>query len=128
LPDAKVIGIEPENADDAMRSYKSGKLVPSVNPNTIADGLRTSLSELTFSVIRENVDDIVTVAEMEIVDAMRFLWERMKMVVEPSGAVPVAGAIKISRQVKPKSRIGVIVSGGNVDLDSFFKSYESRIS
>lgn len=128
LPNAKVMGIEPENADDAMRSFKSGKIVPSVNPNTIADGLRTALSELTFSVIRENVDDIVTVAEMEIVDAMRFLWERMKMVVEPSGAVPVAGAIKISRQAKAKSRIGVIVSGGNVDLDSFFRSYESRIS
>jgi len=121
-PDAVVIGVEPANADDAYRSFKSGKLTPSVNPTTIADGLRTSLSELTFGIIRKHVDDIVTVSESEIVEAMRFLWERMKLVVEPSGAVSLAGLLKLRGRLRNR-RAGVIISGGNVDLARFFEQY-----
>jgi threonine dehydratase len=121
-PDAVVIGVEPVNADDAYRSFKSGKLMPSVNPTTIADGLRTSLSELTFGIIRKHVDDLVTVSESEIVEAMRFLWERMKLVVEPSGAVSLAGLLKLRGRLRNR-RAGVIISGGNVDLTRFFEQY-----
>ena len=121
-PDTVVIGVEPANADDAYRSFKTGKLMPSINPTTIADGLRTSLSELTFGIIRKHVDDIVTVSESEIVEAMRFLWERMKLVVEPSGAVPLAGLLKLRGRLRNK-RAGVIISGGNVDLTRFFEQY-----
>jgi len=121
-PDSKVIAVEPERADDAYRSFKDGKLYPSAYPDTIADGLRTSLSKRTFKIIQEKVDEIVTVSEKEIIDAMKFLWMRMKIVVEPSGAVPIAGVIKMARSIKNKN-IGVIVSGGNIDLDDFFSKY-----
>jgi threonine dehydratase len=120
-PDAKVFAVEPKNADDAYRSFKSGNLVPSIDPKTIADGLRTSLSELTFSIIREYVDDIITVEEEEILNAMRLHWERMKMIVEPSGAVPLAGLLRLEGHIRPGSRVGVIISGGNIDLDAFFR-------
>ncbi len=126
-PDAKVIAVEPKNADDAYRSFKSGELLPSIDPKTIADGLRTSLSELTFSIIREYVDDIITVEEKEILNAMRLHWERMKMIVEPSGAVPLAGLLNLRDRIQPESRIGVIISGGNVDLDTFFTGFERLI-
>jgi threonine dehydratase len=122
-PKSKVIAVEPENADDAYRSFKSGQLFPSVNPNTIADGLLTSLSERTFAIILEYVDDIVTVAESNIIKSMRLLWERMKLVVEPSGAVPLAGVIKLTNELRAK-RVGVIISGGNIELDEFFQQYE----
>jgi threonine dehydratase len=115
LPDAKVIASEPAGADDAYRSFYSGKFVPSVNPKTIADGLLTSLGDLTFRVIREHVDEIVTVTEESIIAAMRLLWERMKIVVEPSGAVPLAGILEKKIDVKGK-RVGLILSGGNLDL------------
>lgn len=115
LPTARVIAIEPAGADDAYRSFTSGKLVPSINPQTIADGLLTSLSELTFSIIRDKVDDIVTVSEDAIVAAMRMIWERMKIVVEPSGAVPFAAIIENKIDVAGK-RVGMILSGGNADL------------
>ncbi|MFW9909445.1 MAG: pyridoxal-phosphate dependent enzyme [Candidatus Thorarchaeota archaeon] len=121
----EVVGGEPENADDAYRSLRDGVIHPSINPNTIADGLRTSLSDLTFRVIRENVSRIVTVSENEIVSAMRILWERMKIVVEPSGAVPLAVALRIRSELHGK-RIGLILSGGNVDLDGFFAQYGSQ--
>jgi threonine dehydratase len=121
-PDATVLGVEPAGADDAYQSFKSGKLMPSVNPTTIADGLRTSLSELTFGIIRKYVDDIVLVSESEIIDAMRFLWERMKLVVEPSGAVSLAGLLRLRERLGNK-RAGVILSGGNVDLTPFFEQY-----
>jgi len=117
---AKVIGVEPKQADDAFRSFKDGRLYPSSYPNTIADGLRTSLSEKTFNIIKHNVDEIITVSEKEIVSAMKFIWERMKIIVEPSGAVSLAGVIKISKNIS-KNKIGVIISGGNIDLDDFFK-------
>ncbi|MFW9845573.1 MAG: pyridoxal-phosphate dependent enzyme [Candidatus Thorarchaeota archaeon] len=123
-PRAKVVAVEPKNADDAYRSFKNGKLHPSVNPRTIADGLLTSLSELTFSIIREKVDDIITVTEGEIVNAMRLLWERMKLVVEPSGAVSLAGLLQMSEDIND-DQIGVILSGGNVDLERFFAQFSS---
>ena len=118
-PDASVIGVEPKNADDAFRSFRDGVIYPSVKPNTIADGLRTQLGDITFRIIRENVDSIVTVSEKEIVDAMRLLWERMKLVVEPSGAVSLAGLLRMKDELNDK-RVGVIISGGNIDLTGFF--------
>ena len=118
-PQARVIGVEPENADDAFRSFRDGKIYPSINPNTIADGLRTQLGDVTFQIIRQYVDTIVTVSEEEIVNAMKLLWERMKMVVEPSGAVSLAGLIKMKDELQDK-RVGVIISGGNIDLSDFF--------
>lgn len=122
-PSTKVIGGEPENADDAFRSIRDGVIYPSIKPNTIADGLRTSLGEITFSIIQENVDRIVTVSEVEILSAMKILWERMKLVVEPSGAVSLAAAIKMKNELKGY-RVGVIISGGNVDLEKFFTEFE----
>lgn len=113
----QVIAAEPEMADDAYRSFRSGSIVPSDNPQTIADGLKTSLGDLTFSIIRRNVSDIVTVSEEAIVLAMRTIWERMKIVVEPSAAVPV-GALMTARDKVPGVRIGIILSGGNVDLSA----------
>lgn len=121
-PNTTVIAVEPEKADDAFRSFREGKIYPSVYPDTIADGLRTQLSELTFSIIQNNVDDIITVSENEIVKAMRFLWERMKLVVEPSGAVSLAGFLKLKNEISGK-RVGIILSGGNVDLSDFFEKY-----
>jgi threonine dehydratase len=123
LPKAKVIGVEPELANDAYLSFTTGKLVPNAHFDTIADGLRTSLCERTFGIIKKNVDNITLVSEKEIVDAMRFLWERMKLVVEPSGAVSLAGLLKREIDVKD-ANIGVILSGGNVDLTEFFDQYE----
>ncbi|MHA2077440.1 MAG: threonine ammonia-lyase [Candidatus Thorarchaeota archaeon] len=121
-PQATVIAVEPEMADDAYRSFNDGKIYPSVYPDTIADGLRTQLSERTFKIIRENVDEIITVSEKEIVEAMRFLWERMKMVVEPSGAVSFAGLLKLKGEISGK-KVGVILSGGNIDLTEFFEKF-----
>jgi len=121
-PNSKVIAVEPEKADDAYRSFRDKKLYPSLYPDTIADGLRTALSDRTFKIIQEHVDEIITVSEKEIVDAMKFLWLRMKIVVEPSGAVPIAGVIKMSKKIKNK-KIGAIISGGNIDLDDFFNKY-----
>ncbi|MFW9832096.1 MAG: pyridoxal-phosphate dependent enzyme [Candidatus Thorarchaeota archaeon] len=125
-PFAKVYAVEPEQADDAYQSFKSGTLIPSRNPITIADGLRTGLSERTFSIIRQNVDDIFLVSEDEILEALHFLWERMKLVIEPSSAVPLAGLFKIKDQID-NQRIGVILSGGNVDLTSFFDQWKRKI-
>ncbi len=124
---SQVIGVEPEIANDAYRSFKSGKLLKNVNIGTIADGLRTSLSERTFRIILENVDDIVTVSEKEILKAMRFLWERMKLVVEPSGAVPVAALLANKVDVENR-QLGIMISGGNIDLDRFFALLEKDIS
>ena len=124
--DIKVIAVEPENADDAYRSFKTGEIHPSINPSTIADGLRTQLSPLTFKYVRANVDDIILVSENEIVDAMRLLWERMKIVVEPSGAVSFAGLLKMSKEIQ-NSKVGVILSGGNIDLDEFFLKLKELI-
>jgi threonine dehydratase len=116
-PEITVIGAEPEVADDAYRSFKSGELLPNTNVNTIADGLRTSLGSLPFSIIQEKVDDIVTVSEEEIIEAMRFIWERMKMIIEPSCAVPVAAVFRNKINLNGK-KTGIIITGGNVDLDN----------
>jgi threonine dehydratase len=123
LESVKIIGVEPEIANDAYLSFTSGKLVLNTRFDTIADGLRTSLCERTFKIIRKNVDDVILVSEDEIIGAMRFLWERMKLVVEPSGAVSLAGLMKVD--VK-ECRVGLILSGGNVDLEGFFAGFEMR--
>lgn len=115
-PKIQIIGTEPEMANDAYLSFKKGKIVPVENPKTIADGLKTSLGDLTFAAISENVYDIVTVSEQSIIEAMRYVWERMKIIIEPSSAVPVAALLSGKIEVKDK-RIGVILSGGNVDFD-----------
>ena len=115
-PATRVIACEPAGADDAYRSFKSGKFVPSINPVTIADGLLTSLGKLTFPIIREFVDDIVTVKEKSIIEAMRLIFERMKIVVEPSSAVPLAAVLEKKIDVTGK-KTGIILSGGNVDLN-----------
>ncbi len=115
LPNALVIAAEPAGADDAFRSFQSQTFVPSVAPKTIADGLLTSLGSLTFPIILNEVDQIVTVTEEEIVAAMRMIWERMKIIVEPSSAVPFAAILAQKVEVKGK-KIGIILSGGNVDL------------
>ncbi|WP_224999889.1 pyridoxal-phosphate dependent enzyme [Cesiribacter sp. SM1] len=114
-PATKVWAGEPAGADDAYRSLQEGSIVPQTGPNTIADGLLTSLGDKTFAIISKGVEQIILVSEEEIVEAMRFLWERMKLVVEPSGAVPLAAAIR-EKQVLKGKRIGIIISGGNVDL------------
>ncbi|MGV9198732.1 MAG: threonine/serine dehydratase [Promethearchaeia archaeon] len=126
-PDVKVFGVEPQNVDDAYRSFKSGELKTNETINSIADGLLTNLSERTFNIIKKNVDDIITVSETEILDAMRFIWQRMKLVVEPSGACSLAGVLSQQVDISDK-KIGVIISGGNVDLGKFFNTYEQKIS
>lgn len=114
-PELKVYGAEPLQADDAYRSFNKGVLIPAGPPNTIADGLLTSLSQLTFKIIRENLDGIYTAKEETIITAMRMIWERMKIIVEPSAAVPLAAVIENKYRLKNK-KVGLIVSGGNVDL------------
>ena len=114
-PAAKIYGAEPLLADDAARSLHSGSLQPALPPATIADGLLTSLCERTFTVLQENVTDVLTVTEAQIVEAMRLIWERMKIVIEPSSAVPLAAVLANSTLFSGK-RVGVILSGGNVDL------------
>ena len=115
LPNALVIAAEPTGADDAFRSYYSKTLHPSVSPKTIADGLLTSLGSLTFPIILNEVDQIATVSEESIVSAMRMIWERMKIIIEPSSAVPLAAILENKVDVKGK-KVGIILSGGNVDL------------
>jgi len=125
-PRTQVIAVEPANADDARRSLETGSIQHCDDPNTIADGLRTtSIGEKTFAVISRQVDEIVTASEAEIVDAMRFVWERIKIVIEPSSAVAIAPFL--TRQLKVGGlRVGVIVSGGNVDLEPYFQALASK--
>ncbi|MDF1561263.1 MAG: pyridoxal-phosphate dependent enzyme [Bacteroidales bacterium] len=114
-PAAKIYGAEPLLADDAARSLHAGAIQPALPPRTIADGLLTSLCERTFTVITENVDDILTVTEGQIIEAMTLIWTRMKIVVEPSAAVPLA-AVLANRELFSGKSVGIIVSGGNADL------------
>ena len=114
-PSSRVIAAEPRGADDAYRSFRAGHIIPSVNPQTIADGLLTSLGDKTFAIIRDCVDDVVTVEEADIIRAMRLIWERMKIIVEPSAAVPLGALLSRSVDVQGK-RVAIILSGGNVDL------------
>ena len=129
-PRVKVIGVEPKNADDAFQSFRLGKRIPADNPNTIADGLRTSVGEKTFPIIQDHVDNIITVTEEQIVDAMMFYWERMKLIVEPSGAVALAGLLfgDIEPSIIKNKRIGVIISGGNIDLSDFFATLKNKVN
>lgn len=117
LPKAEVIAGEPERADDAYRSLQAGRIIPSEQPDTIADGLLTSLGDKTFPIIKEHVKEIITVSDPEIVAAMRLIWERMKIIIEPSCAVPLAALLKRSDYFADK-RVGIILTGGNVDLTS----------
>jgi len=114
-PGTRVFGAEPSGADDARRSLESGHIVPSVNPDTIADGLLTSLGELTFAVIQQRVEDILTVPDDAIIAAMRHVWERAKLVIEPSAAVALAVVLEHRHRFRGR-RVGIILSGGNVDL------------
>jgi threonine dehydratase len=115
-PSIKVYGAEPAGADDAYRSLLAGRIIPQTDPHTIADGLRSSLGDKTFAVLRSTVDEIETASEEAIVRAMRLLWEKLKMIVEPSSAVPLAILLEHKLSLD-KLRVGVILSGGNVDLD-----------
>jgi threonine dehydratase len=114
-PRTRVIAAEPAGADDAFRSFEAGRIIPQTDPRTIADGLRTSLGERNFPIIQEHVERVVTVSEQAIVDAMRAVWERMKTVVEPSAAVPLAALLDGGVDLAGR-RVGIIFSGGNVDL------------
>jgi threonine dehydratase len=116
-PECRVVGVEPERADDATRSFHTGILYNVDNPDTIADGVRTpSLGKFTFPLVLRHVDDMVTVSEEAILRTMFFMWERMKIVVEPTGALSAAALFDGTISAEPAMRIGVIVSGGNVDL------------
>ena len=115
-PGTIVIAAEPANADDALRSFNAGSIQPVSPLHTIADGLRTSLGSITFPIIREYVNEIITVDEALIIEAMRLIWTRMKIIIEPSSAVPLAAIMKQKSKFKGQ-RIGIILSGGNVDLD-----------
>jgi len=116
-PQIRVVGAEPKNADDAFQSLRDGHIVTVAHPDTIADGLRATLAPRTFAILRRLVDEISTVTEKEIVASMRLLWERLKIIVEPSGAVSAAPALNRRIHAEGK-RIGIILSGGNVDLDA----------
>lgn len=118
-PGCRIVGVEPARADDATRSFRTGTLHTVHNPDTVADGARTpSLGKVTFPLVLEHMDDMITVREEAILKAMRFLWERLKIVVEPTGALAFAALLDEEIDAS-EQRVGVIVSGGNVDLDDF---------
>lgn len=116
LPHCKVIGVEPETADDATQSFRTGTLHTIPNPKTVADGLRTSsLGKITFPTVRQYVDEMTTISDRSILETMYYLWTRMKIIVEPSGATSLAPLFKGTLEIKDK-RVGVVLSGGNVDV------------
>lgn len=115
-PATRIIGVEPEGADDARRSMEAGRLQPAASPKSIADGLLAPLSERTFRIIWRNVERIVTVSDEEIAAAMRLIWERIKVIAEPSAAVPLAGILSAKFDCHG-ARVGIVLSGGNADLD-----------
>ena len=112
----KVYGAEPEEADDAYRSLKAGKRMANETTNTICDGLRAQIGMINFPIIQELVDDIITLSEKEIIESMRLIWTRMKIIVEPSSSITLAAVIKNKDLFKNK-KVGLILSGGNVDMD-----------
>ena len=116
-PKIKVIAVEPANADDAAQSFRTGRRLVTEKKFTIADGLRTNVGEPNFAIIQRYVDDIVTVSEEAIISAMRTIWETMKIVIEPSAAVPYAAILERAIAVNGK-RVGIILTGGNVDLEA----------
>jgi threonine dehydratase len=113
----KVVAVEPANVDDAAQSFRAGRVIHTEKKFTIADGLRTNIGEPNFAIIKHYVDDIVTVSEEAIISAMRTIWETMKVIVEPSAAVPYAAIQEAKIDVADK-RVGIILTGGNVDLDA----------
>jgi threonine dehydratase len=115
-PDTKVIAAEPEMANDAFLSFYGEKYVPSINPQTIADGLRTSVGMINFEIIKKHVSQIITVKEETIITAMKLVWERMKILIETSAAVPLAAIIE-NQELFAGKKVGIIISGGNVDRD-----------
>jgi len=117
LPKAEIIGAEPEAVDDAYRSFRSGTFQENTTTDTMADGLKTNLGDKTFAIIQKYVDDILTVSEDEIVAAMRLIWERMKIIIEPSCAVPLAALLKNKERFAGK-KVGIILTGGNVDVEN----------
>ena len=123
----KVIGCEPFGADDAYLSLKKGQIVPQDNPNTIADGLRTSLGDIAFPILQNYIEEIIRVTEQEIIDALRLHWERMKIVTEPSCAVPLAALVQRKEDFRGK-RIGIIISGGNVDIGLVARYFTQGLS
>ncbi len=126
-PGCRIVGVEPENADDATRSFRTGRLHRIENPDTIADGVRTpSLGRVTFPLVLRHVDEMATISEDAILRAMRFIWERMKIVVEPTGALAAAALLEGVVKAEPGSRVGVIVSGGNVDVERASGMFTSR--
>lgn len=115
-PDVKIYAAEPEQADDAARSFRAGHIIADDAPQTVADGLKVPLKELTWHFVSNHVTDVLTASEQEIVDAMRLIWARMKIVMEPSSAVPLATILK-NKDAFAGKRVGVIITGGNVDLN-----------
>ncbi len=117
-PGLRVFAAEPAGADDAFQSKRAGRIIPQETPATIADGLRTGLGELTWPFVRDAVERVITVTEASIAEAMRLMWERAKLMIEPSSAVPVAAVLgKEFRELSGLSKVGVVLTGGNVDLD-----------
>jgi len=115
-PGISIVGAEPAQADDASRSFRAGRILPAGNPQTIADGLRSSLGERSFALIRAHVDEILTASEEAMIEAMRLVFERLKLVIEPSSAVALAVLLDRASPLRGR-RIGVVLSGGNVDLE-----------
>lgn len=115
-PGIRIFAAEPEQADDAYRSFKAGHIIADDAPDTVADGLKVPLKELTWHFVSNHVTDILTASEQEIIDAMKLIWKRMKIVMEPSSAVPLAAILK-NPAIFAGKRVGVVVTGGNVDLD-----------
>jgi threonine dehydratase len=116
-PEIKIYAAEPLNADDAARSFRAGHIIADDAPDTVADGLKVPLKDLTWHFVKNHVTDILTATEEEIVDAMKLTWKRMKIVMEPSSAVPLATILK-NKEIFQGKRVGVIITGGNVDLDN----------
>ena len=117
LPNVRLFGAEPKGADDAYRSLREGKLLPQENPNTICDGLLTSMGENTWNILKDHLEDIITVDDEEVITAMRLVWERMKIIIEPSCATPLAAILTPEfKKLKNIETIGIILTGGNVDL------------
>ena len=117
LPNARLFGAEPKGADDAYRSLKEGKMLPQENPNTICDGLLTSMGENTWNILKDHLNDIYTVSDDEVIKAMKLIWERMKIIIEPSCATPVAAVMGDEfKQLDGIEKIGIILTGGNIDL------------